>query len=390
MEVMMTGVQESEETLDTSDVDKYIGQMVGGGQLKEPISVTDIRRWVQAMNYPNPRHFDEAAAQQSLFGEIVAPQSFAACGDAHGMTPAIVGKIPGQHVIFGGGEWWFYGPRIRPGDTIRAQRRFDGYRVTETKFAGPTMFSRGDTLYVNQRMEPVGKLRSTAVRYRPDIARKRGFYEQTAPVPAFTADQLKEVERQRLDWIRSGATGEGPGEVKVGDVLPTRPMGPHTQTSFSTEYRAWITSVWGTQYQDGDFLAREAGWLPDLLVPEGDGSDQAMRFGLNYGPASGHTNIDKAKLVGLPRHYGYGSSMGVWVLDYVAYWVGDGGFVRHSKIDYRFPVFEGDVSYLNAEVDDVRFDPLLGVQLASLRVRMTNQDETVIARGHVEVELARI
>ncbi len=188
------------DTLDTSDVDKYVGQMVGGGQLKEPISLTDIRRWVQAMHYPNPHHFDEDAAARTPFGEIVAPQSFVAACDNHGMIPAVVGRIPGQHVMFGGGEWWFYGPRLRAGDTVRVERRFDGYTIAETRFAGPTMFSRGDNVYLNQRKEPIAKHRATAVRYLPDVARERGYYAQTAgEAPSFTAEELADIERQHAD-----------------------------------------------------------------------------------------------------------------------------------------------------------------------------------------------
>jgi acyl dehydratase len=375
------------ETLDTTDVDRYVGQPVGGGHLKEPITVTDIRRWVQAMDYPNPRHFDEAAAAKRPLGAIVAPQSFMTCCDVgHGSVPAIVGLIPGSHVIFGGDEFWFYGPRVRPGDKIRVERKFDGYKLAETKFAGPTMFSRGDTLYANQHNDPVAKQRSTMVRYRADLARARGYFEQTAPAPTFTDAQLREFARLRAAWIRSGERGEGPGEVKTGDKLPTRVVGPHTLTSFTKEFTAFIFSVWGSHYYDASYAGLDTGWIPELLASD-DSDDPLKNLSMDEGPTSGHTNLDKAKLVGMPRHYGYGSSIGTWVLDYVAYWAGDGGFIRHSKIDYRFPVFEGDVSLLNGEVTDVRFDSLLGVPLASLQIRMTNQDGAVIASGPVDVEL---
>jgi hypothetical protein len=379
----MKAPQELDETLDTSDVDRYVGQRVGGGQLREPVSATDIRRWVQAMNYPNPRHFEGEAGEQGTSGQIVAPQSFVAACDNHGMIPAIVGKIPGQHVIFGGGEWWFSGPRLHPGDTVRVERRFDGYTIAETKFAGPTMFSRGDSLYRNQRQDLIAKHRSTAVRYLPEIARKRGYYDQSSgEAPNFSADQLAEIQRQQTEWLRSGASGEGPGDVRVGDRLPTRPIGPHSATSFAAEYRAFIPSVWGAQEMEGTFFGADAGWLPEMAMDVSQRPD-----GVNRGPASGHTNLDKAKLVGFPRHYGYGSSMGVWVLDYLAYWAGDNGFVRHSRVDYRAPIFEGDVAFLDGEVTAVGFEPLLGVQTAAVKVSMTNQDQTVIARGDVQVEL---
>ena len=46
--------------LDTSDVDRWIGVPIGGGEISEDIDVNDIRRWAQGMQNPNPLLFDEA------------------------------------------------------------------------------------------------------------------------------------------------------------------------------------------------------------------------------------------------------------------------------------------------------------------------------------------
>src|SRR5438067_1596092 len=197
--------------LDASDVDRHVGRPVGGGQLKEPVTVTDIRRWAQGMQYPNPIHYDDEVAAASAWGRILAPQSFTICCDVgHGAGPAIVGSLPGSHMIFGGDEWWFPGPRIYPGDHLRMRRRFVDYKVSDTKFAGPTMFSRGETVYLNQRGDHVATQWSTAVRYLAEEARRRGFFEQAAPRPAWTAEQLDDVDAKRLAWIRSRAGASSP------------------------------------------------------------------------------------------------------------------------------------------------------------------------------------
>src|ERR1700738_1239519 len=111
--------QNSQPQLDLSDVEPRVGKLVGGGQLWEPCTAMDIRRWVMAMDYPNPIHWDQEFARNSRFGGIVAPQSFAVGLDyGHGVQPACVGRIPGSHLIFGGGELWFYGHTIPPGDKL--------------------------------------------------------------------------------------------------------------------------------------------------------------------------------------------------------------------------------------------------------------------------------
>jgi acyl dehydratase len=377
--------------LDTTDVDRRLGQWLGGGQLKEPCTVTDVRRWVQGMQYPNPLHYDEDYAAGTRWGRIVAPQSFAVCLDVgHGATPAIVGNVPGTHMIFGGDEWWFHGPRIFPGDHLRQRRRFVDYKIAETKFAGPTMFSRGDTFHYNQRGELVAQQRSTAVRYLAEEARRRGFFEQTARQPTWTADDLERIGAQRLDWIRSfrGAPQRRWSEVEVGQRLPTRPIGPHTIQSFATEWRAFVMTVWGATRHEGPDHIEEAGWLPEMSRRlELAELDPSLADGLYRGPSRGHVDTEHARLIGLPRAYGYGASMGAWCLDYVAAWAGDEGFIRHSNVQYRFPPFEGDLTLLNAEVTAKSFDETLGAHMVTVSLEMTNQDGAVMARGHLEVEL---
>ena len=58
--------------------------------------------------------------------------------------------------------------------------------------------------------------------------------------------------------------------------------------------------------------------------------DPALTDGLYAGAARGHADAEGAKVIGLPRPYGYGASMGAWVLDYVAAWAGEYG-VRHPQ-----------------------------------------------------------
>ncbi len=195
------------ESLDTTDVDRWIGRPLGGGQLKEPVTANDIRRWVQAMHNPNPIHYDDDAAVKSVFGKLTAPQSFTICCDVgHGAPPAIQGKIPGSHMLFGGDEWWFFGPRIEPGDKLHSERLAFDYKVTNTKFAGPTMFQRGDTTYVSQRGQIIAKQRSTSIRYLAANARK--------------LDSLKEFE-QDPEWTdeqRRGAAEGRPGSAQHRDL----------------------------------------------------------------------------------------------------------------------------------------------------------------------------
>jgi hypothetical protein len=376
---------------DCSDVDRWVGVPLGGAFLKDDVHVNDIRRWVQGMQNPSPLYYDDDYAAESRFGRIVAPQSFAVCtDDSHGAAPAIQGHIPGTHMIFGGDEWWFFGPRIFPGDRLRQDRMLFDYKVVETKFAGPTMFSRGDTSYVNQRGEMVCKQRSTSVRYRAADARERGLFMRDAE-PTWSDSELADLEKQKFDYYQSirDLGHEKRLFVRAGDRLPRRPIGPHTIMSFTTEWRAYLMSVWGAfRPTGGPSSLWRAGWLPEMdRDHEAAKVDPALADGLYKGPSRGHVQERYAQLVGMPRGYGYGASMGAWILDHLTNWAGEWGEVVHSNMQYRAPALVGDVTWLDAEVAEVTREAATGRPLAHVEVRMTNQREQLMASGRAEVRL---
>jgi acyl dehydratase len=386
--------------LDLRDVQARVGQEVGGGELLEPCTATDIRRWVMAMDYPNPIHWDQDFADASVWKGIVAPQSMAVALDyGHGVQPACVGHIPGSHLIFGGEEWWHYGPRIRPGDHLRQKRRFHDYKVSDTKFAGPTLFSRGDTLHINQHGVPISKVRSTSIRYLASEAEKRGSLNASAgKMPIWTSEKLAQVDAERRAWILSNREGHTPrfDDVKIGDRLPRRILGPHSIASFSTEYRAFVFNMWGSYRWvappgvKDPWINQDPGWVPGFgFDEEGAKIDPRLRDGLYLGPSRGHVDSGKASKIGMPRAYGYGATMGAWVTDYAAYWAGNDGFVRYSNTQFRGPAYEGDVTYIDAEVIEKNADSAWGEPIVRLDLKMTNQDGGVLAVGKVDVQLPR-
>jgi acyl dehydratase len=384
-----------DETLDASDLDRYMGVPMQPGELREPVAVNDIRRWVQAMHYPNPLHYDAAWAAESRFGRIVAPQSFTVATDtSHGASPAQVGRIPGSHLIFGGDDWWFFGPRIEPGDHMVCHRMPYDYRVTDTSFAGPTCFQRGDTLYINQRGERVALQRSTSIRYRVRAAREKQHFSEPKE-PDWSDAQLAELDERKqafIDQIQSLRHEPRTFEsVAVGDRLAEHVLGPHSLASFTTEWRAFPMTTWGATAKGPTTVrAEELGYTKEMAGYEGDRRMERLNpeltDGAYYGPSRGHLQPRWAQHVGMPRGYGYGASMGAWVLDYVAAWAGEWGFVSHSSAQYRTPAFTGDATFLSGEVVDTRVERKRR-HLVTVRVEMRNQDDAVMAKATAEVEV---
>ncbi len=379
--------------LDTSDLDRWIGIPLTGGDIVEDIHVNDIRRWAQAMQNPYPLHHDRGWAQESRFGDIVAAPSFTVNTTwGHGAEPSVQGVVPGTHMLFGGDEWWFYGPRVWPGDVIRCEKMLFDYTQKETKFAGPTIFSRGDTTYINQKGQLIAKQRSTSIRYLAEEASKR-LREEDSVDPEWSDEDINRVEEEKMDYYKSylDLGHDRRLIVREGEKLPRRPIGPHTVQSFTTERRACLFTVWSAtnyDYDGTESTTEKAGWLPEMTKDfEGGKVDPARTDGLYLGPSRGHTIPRYAKLIGMPRGYGYGASMGAWVLDYVSNWGGEWADLQHADMKYRGPALTGDVTYLDGEVKKVEFDRQSGRPLATLSISMTNQLGVSLAVGEVKTLL---
>lgn len=386
-----------DDGLDVSDLDRHMGVPMEPGELKEPVVTNDIRRWVQAMHYPNPLHYDEVWAADSRFGRIVAPQSFTvACDTSHGCSPAQVGRIPDSHLIFGGDEWWFFGPRVLPGDRMVCHRMPFDYRVTTTRFAGPTCFQRGDTLYINQRGERVALQRSTSIRYKVRAAKEQRMFSEPRE-PEWTDDQLAGLEERKGAFIAQiQELGHDPRHwesVSVGDRLAEHVIGPHSLASFATEWRAYPMTVWGATAKGPTTVRAEAlGYTREMAGFEGDRRmervNPELTDGAYYGPSRGHLQPRWAQHVGMPRGYGYGASMGAWIIDYVSGWAGEWGTVVHSSASYRSPAFTGDATFLSGEV--VSTDVERRRHVVTVSVEMRNQDDAKMATATLRVQLPSV
>ncbi|MBK6738002.1 MAG: hypothetical protein IPG64_08825 [Haliea sp.] len=71
---------------------------------------------------------------------------------------------------------------------------------------------------------------------------------------------------------------------------------------------------------------------------DGARQSQTLTDGAYFGPSRGHLFPAWAQRVGhaVPS-YGYGASMGAWMLDYLSGWAGEWGQVVHCNSAYRSP-----------------------------------------------------
>lgn len=386
----------TDKTLDCSDLDQHMGKPMAPARMKESLHNNDFRRWVQAMHYPNLLHYDHDFAKEGRYGRLVAPQSFAvAADDGHGAVPACVGKIKDSHLIFGGDEWWFYGPKVFGGDMLVNEKVPFDYSVKETKFAGPTCFQRGDNNYYNQDGDFIAKQRSTTIRYRADLALEMQAIKDSTEDPEWTSEQLEELETRKYEYIKMmHDLGHGKrywDDVSVGNEIPVRIIGPHSIASFTTEWRAYLFTIWGGTHRPGmdmesmGFTKEMAGHENDPVMEK---DNPEWTDGAYFGPSRGHLFPHFARKIGMPRGYGYGASMGAWILDYLNGWAGEWGQVVHCNSSYRGPAFTGDCTIMTATVIDKLVDAD-GRHIVQVDCVMKNQLGNIMATAKAEVELPK-
>ncbi len=386
----------TDKTLDCSELDHHMGKPMAPARMKEALHNNDFRRWAQAMHYPNLLHYDHDYAKEGRYGRLVAPQSFAvAVDDGHGAVPACVGKIPDSHLIFGGDEWWFYGPKIFAGDQITNEKIPFDYSVKETKFAGPTCFQRGDNNYYNQDGDFIAKQRSTTIRYRADLALEMGAIKDSTEDPEWTEEQIAELEDKKYEYIKMmHDLGHGKrywDDINVGESLPVRVIGPHSIASFTTEWRAYLFTIWGGTHRPGmdmealGFTKEMAGHENDPVMEK---DNPEWTDGAYFGPSRGHLFPHFARKIGIPRGYGYGASMGAWILDYLNGWAGEWGQVVHCNSSYRGPAFTGDITIMSANVIEKYVDED-GRNVVQVDCKLETQLGSTMATARAEIELPK-
>jgi hypothetical protein len=269
------------------------------------------------------------------------------------------------------------------------------YKVSETSFAGPTCFQRGDTVYINQKGERVALQRSTAIRYKVRQAKEKKLYDPADEEPEWTEEMIADLDAIKLQFINQiqqlGHDKRLLGSVKEGDTLAPQAMGPHTLASLATEWRAYPMTTWGNMAKGPTSVRGEdLGYTKDFAGHEGDRNlertDPERTDGAYYGPSRGHLQPQWAKKVGMPRGYGYGASMGAWMLDYVAAWAGEWGWLRHADLKYRSPALTGDATVITGTVLGTR-EERRRVHVADIEVVVANQADKVQAKGTVSVQL---
>ncbi|MBI4338944.1 MAG: MaoC family dehydratase N-terminal domain-containing protein [Chloroflexi bacterium] len=148
----------SSTTLISPEVRALVGYKTKWRAAVEPVSRSEVRRFAVATYNQSPLHLEEAYAERSRWGVVIAPPTFAVRGVrgklGSGEAPEVT--LPPDHLnpatprrVNGGNEMEVFRP-VQVGDEVRQRSRL--LSVTEKSGrSGPFVLMVVETVYVDQR-----------------------------------------------------------------------------------------------------------------------------------------------------------------------------------------------------------------------------------------------
>jgi acyl dehydratase len=128
-----------------------------------------IKRFVRAIDDPNPLWQDEEYAKQSLYGGIIAPPTFIVTIGNEQFGEKLVRLFP-DGLLHGSTELECYQP-VRPGDKILVTVKVANVRERHGGRSGKMTFVTFEITYRNQRDEIVAKCQQTMIGYETERAK---------------------------------------------------------------------------------------------------------------------------------------------------------------------------------------------------------------------------
>lgn len=170
----------------TDEIKSMIGTETEWGPYSDPISPSEVRRFVQAIMDDNPIYYDDAYAKGTRYGEVICPPLYTsfAFRRPHGAPDpldrlktdrewdALGGGINNQRaldavphgfprMVNGGAEVELY-KRIRPGKRVRSKARYHDIRE-RIGSTGPMALIVTETIYQDDDGDLLATVRQTSI-----------------------------------------------------------------------------------------------------------------------------------------------------------------------------------------------------------------------------------
>ena len=310
-------------------------------QINEPPHLSEvtrdaIRHWAWATGDRNPLYLDEAYADRSHLGGLVAPPCMLYAFSR--ISIGYRGGLPGVHSMFGG-TWWKWKTPLRLGQRISADVTFKALDELKSRFAGRMFKQVSHISFVADGVGEVAEAESWGMRTERQTAKRKGKYKTLRPEPM--RDGL--LDEVIAAYERETCRGGDPlywEDVTVGTQAPSIVRGPYSATTAVAFEQAW-----------GGLFVKAHGYWYDYLRRH-PAAGIANPYGVPEPPEAVHWDGDLARSVGVPEAYDYGPERIAWIATMLTNWIGDHGFLEELYCEVRRFNLVGDVTYCEGTVTE--------------------------------------
>jgi len=336
-----------------------------------------ITKFVGGIGDVNPLWTDPDVAIASPYGAPVAPPSFVI-----GCFSGIQFGWPGLGSFHSESSLDFHRP-VYWGDTVNATCVYEGFDgPAPSSFAGRTMTDRFRNSYTNQHGDLIATIRWNVVNFERGSASARSANGSAAkPAPTlphrWTDAELCEIENGILAERPRGPEPRYWEDVTEGetlDALTKGPIGLTDEIAFVAGGGTPIPRLKAHAAALHDYAAHPAWAFRDPIT------------GAREPIYSVHYNLQAARAMSVAFQYDVGFQRQCWQLHQLTHWMGDHGWIKHARAEYRKFVYLSDVIRLRGTVVGKRVDSD-GEHVVDVRTEAVNQREEVVMPGSAVIAL---
>lgn len=310
-----------------------------GNIFNQNASHETIRNFVNGIGDSNPLYRDEEYGKTTKYGSLVAPPNWTASVFPHWVLQG----LPGVHADHSASDWRFLRP-VFLHDRITPKCKFAGLDVRTSKFAGKTIFEYQKFEYWNQRDELVSEGYNLIVRYERQTAKKqseegKGKYDHIEVPHPWTPEEQAKVDEDCLAEKIRGSETRYWEDVNEGDELPQVVKGIFGLTdmiAYCVGAAPVQIAAHGTQLKT--YQKHPAWGFRDPVL----GSWEPV-YGVHY-------LVSAAKGVGAMYAYDVGVQRNCWMVNLFTNWMGDEGWLKSCKSQYRQFVYLSDAVWFKGKV----------------------------------------
>jgi acyl dehydratase len=316
---------------------------------------------------------DAERGRASDYGAPVAPPSFVI-----GCFSGIQFGWPGLGSFHSSTDMDLLAP-VYWGDKITAACRYDGFTGPRpSNFAGRLVTDQFTNTYHNQDGEKVAEIRWWQVNYERSTARRSKGDRKPLTVPhPWTAEEIEKVERQVLAEKPRGNRALYWDDVNAGDTVPVLTKGPIGLTDEVAFLAGGGTPIPRLKAHAASLVDYETHPAWSFRDPVTHAQEPIYAV---------HYNESAANAMGVIYPYDVGFQRQCWQIQLMTHWIGDSGWTKNLKSQYRGFVYLSDVVELGGEVTGKEIDTD-GEHVVHVRTYARNQRGDDVMPGSATVAL---